>query len=258
MSREIVPVKQIQADKLVVKVYQTRQEMGRAAALAVADRMRELLTARGRVVMAFAAAPSQNEFLAELSAIPDLDWCRVIAFHLDEYVGLSPDAPQGFGNFLRQRLFDRVKPGVVHYLNGNAPSPADECRRYADLLSANPLDMACIGVGENGHIAFNDPPVADFQDPVLVKMVQLEERCRLQQVHDGCFRSLDEVPTQALTLTIPAIMAARFIHCIVPGPTKRDAVKAMLSGPISTECPASILRTHDSAVLYLDRASYGE
>lgn len=258
MSCNIVPAKEAKADKLVVKVYETRKDMGCAAAMAVATEMREVISSRGRAVMVFAAAPSQNEFLEALCAIPYLDWSRVTAFHLDEYVGLPEDAPQRFGNFLRERLFERVKPGAVHYLNGNAPSPLDECRRYSELLSANPLDIACIGIGENGHIAFNDPPVADFGDPELVKMVQLEERCRLQQVHDGCFGSLADVPTHALTLTIPAIMAARSIHCIVPGPTKREAVNATLYGQISTRCPASILRTHEQAVLYLDRASYGE
>jgi len=239
-------------DALEVQIHSDRTEMGAASGQAVAARIRELMAVQGGVTMVFAAAPSQNEFLATLSSQEEVDWARITAFHLDEYVGLSEDAPQGFGNFLRNYLFGIVQPDTVHYMDGNAADPSEECRRYADLLTAHPLDIACIGIGENGHIAFNDPPVADFDDPERVKVVELDERCRLQQVHDGCFASIDLVPTHALTMTVPAITTARWIYCMVPGPTKTEATRDMLRGPIATSCPASILRRHDRAVLYLD------
>ncbi len=239
------------ADGLTVREYADRARLGTAAARAVAERMRALLDDRPEISMVFAAASSQNEFLAELCA-QDLPWQRVVAFHLDEYVGLDRQAPQGFGNFLRQRLFDVVRPGQVHYLDGNAPDLAAECRRYAALLAEHPLDVACIGIGENGHVAFNDPPVADFADPLAVKAVELEERCRWQQVHDGCFATVDEVPTHALTLTVPTILRAEWLYCVVPAASKAQAVAATVRGPISTACPASALRHHPRATLFVD------
>ena len=249
------PLRAFEAEKLKVQIYRTRDELGAAAAAAVAARMRELLSRQGRVVMTFAAAPSQNEFLAHLCEEKGIDWGKVIAFHLDEYVGLPPDAPQGFGNFLRRHLFDKVRPGTIYFMNGNAPDVEAECRRYAELLEANPIDIACIGIGENGHIAFNDPPVADFNDPKKVKVVALDERSRLQQVHDGCFDSLEEVPKLAITMTVPAILSAKAIFCMVPAKSKAEAVRAALRGPVTVSCPASILRRHDDATLYLDSDS---
>ncbi|MGQ9553353.1 MAG: glucosamine-6-phosphate deaminase [Anaerolineae bacterium] len=245
----------LKADELKVEVYANRTDMGTAAAQDVAERMKQVISEKGRVVMVFAAAPSQNEFLAALAADKSLDWRRVIAFHLDEYVALPPDAPQGFGNYLRRHLFDLVKPGFIHFMNGFTSDLQAECRRYSELLAANPPDIACIGIGENGHLAFNDPSVADFNDPARVKMVELEERCRLQQVHDGCFNDLASVPTHALTMTVPAIVSAASIHCIVPGATKAEAVRDTIKGPVATSCPASILRRYATATLYLDRDS---
>jgi len=203
----------------------------------------------------FAAAPSQNELLGALCQGGRVDWPRVHAFHMDEYLGLPPDAPQSFGRFLRERLFEHLPFGSVQYLDAQTVDPAMECARYADLLAAAPIDLVCAGIGENGHMAFNDPAVADFHDPALVKVVALDAVCRQQQVNDGAFASLAQVPTHAMTLTMPALLAARRIVCVVPGPTKAAAVKAALTGPISTACPASALRRHPQAVLYLDRAS---
>lgn len=245
----------IKADELTVEIYPDRAAMGAAAARDVAARMKEIIARKGKVTMVFAAAPSQNEFLANLTQDDGIDWDKVVAFHLDEYVGLPPDAPQGFGNFLRRNLFDKVRPGVVYFMNGNAPDIELECRRYGDALAANPLDIACIGIGENGHLAFNDPPVADFDDPKAVKVVELDETCRMQQVNDGCFTKIERVPKRALTMTIPAILSAKQVYCMVPGPTKAQAVKCTIQDPISTECPASVLRRYPSATLYLDRAS---
>lgn len=239
-------------DRLRVEVHQNRRVMGAAACAAVADRLRRLLALQASVRIVFAAAPSQNEFLAALTEAPGIDWSRIEAFHMDEYLGLPGESPQSFGAYLRDHIFAPVKPGIVHYLNGNARSPVEECHRYARLLRERPVDIVCMGIGENGHIAFNDPPVADFADPETVKVVTLEERCRLQQVHDGCFKNLDAVPTRALSLTVPALMSGRAIYCLVPGQTKSEAVLRTLRNEISTACPATILRTHTRAELYLD------
>jgi len=241
-------------EKLTVKVFPDRVAMGRAAGQAVASGMKEMLKKKD-LAMVFASAPSQNEFLEELSKSRGVDWKRVTAFHLDEYVGLPDAAPQAFGQYLRKRLFDKVRPGKIHYLNGMAEDPEAECDRYAALLKDHPLDIACIGIGENGHLAFNDPPVADFNDPRLVKVVELDLASRQQQVHDGCFKEIESVPQKAITLTLPAILSATFIFCMVPGPTKEGAVQRTLEGPITTDCPASILKKHEKATLFLDQDS---
>jgi glucosamine-6-phosphate deaminase len=243
-------VRIFQADRLQARVYPDRAALGRAAGEAAAARIREI-SARKPVSIIFAAAPSQNEFLETLAAAPGVDWSRVVAFHMDEYVGLRADAPQGFGNWLRARLFDRVKPGVVHTLRGEG-DPEAECRRYAALLEASPPDLTCMGIGENGHLAFNDPPYAFFEDPQPVKVVELDPVSRRQQVNDGCFAAFEEVPKTAITLTIPTLLSAAWILCMVPGPRKAAAVRDALLGPVRESCPASVLRRKERAVLYLD------
>lgn len=255
MEMDKEPVSQGKVDLLEYRVYESRRQMGAAACRDVAARMRELLASQERVRMIFAAAPSQNEFLEELSKTEGIDWSRVTAFHMDEYLGLPEEAPQRFGRFLSRGLFDLVRPGrveMIHSANGEK-----ECARYAALLNEAPIDIVCLGIGENGHIAFNDPPVADFDDPQTVKAVELEEPCRIQQVNDGCFAALEEVPTHALTLTIPALLSASRLYCIVPGPTKREAVRRTLTEPVSTACPATVLRRHPACILYADQNSYG-
>ncbi len=247
------PLETLKVDRLRVEIHANRRSLGIAAAWAVAGRLRALLREKDRVCIVFASAPSQNEFLAELGALPDLDWQRVTAFHMDEYAGLAPDAPQSFVRFLREHLLDRVRPGRFHHLNGLARDLEAECQRYADLLHEAPIDIVCAGIGENGHLAFNDPPDADFHDPRAVKVVQLALRSREQQVHDGCFPELSAVPERALSLTIPALMAGAHIYAMVPGPTKAEAVRDTLLGPISEACPATIMRRHGSATLYADR-----
>jgi len=239
-----------------VRVYENRDAMGSAAGADVAARIRELLSKQERVRMIFAAAPSQNEFLQRLGREEGIDWSRITAFHMDEYIGLPKDAPQMFGRYLQEHLFSRVNPGEVHLIDSSRPIE-QECRRYGDLLRRAPIDIVCLGIGENGHLAFNDPPVADFEDPEVMKPVELDEVCRRQQVNDGCFPNVHAVPTHALTLTIPALLSGRFLYCIVPGKTKRNAVRSALYGPITTECPASILRQHPDCTLYLDRDAYG-
>jgi glucosamine-6-phosphate deaminase len=242
-------------EKLQVKIFPNRREMGKAAGQSVAEKMREILKTKESLSIVLASAPSQNEFLEELNQCPDIDWNKVTAFHLDEYVGLSSEAPENFGRFLRGKLFEKVRPGNVYYLNGIAEDLEAECNRYGDLLKDHPLDIACIGIGENGHLAFNDPPFANFQDPLLVKVVELDLVSRKQQVRDGCFQNLEEVPQKAITLTIPVILSAAFIYCMVPALSKAEAVRRALEGPISTDCPATILRKHENAILFLDRDS---
>ncbi len=248
-------MKEFTVDKLTVRIFGTREEMGNAASRAAADCVKENLKKKETLNILFAAAPSQNEFLEGLVADHSIPWERINAFHMDEYIGLEETHPAGFHNFLDRHIFKQVRFKSINYLNGNAPNIEEEIQRYTNLLNAAPLDLCFMGVGENGHVAFNDPPVADFDDRATVKSVELEERCRIQQVHDGCFHTLSEVPKRALTVTVPGIMRANEIYCMVPASTKADAVCAMLKGPIGTQCPASILRMHAKATLYLDMDS---
>lgn len=241
-------------DRLHVEVFNDRVQLGVSAGNQAAAKIRDLQKAQAIVRIVFAAAPSQNEFLETLVRAAGIDWSRIIAFHLDDYLKLADDAPQRFRHYLQEHIFAFVKPAAIHFIESNQ-DPVSECKRYSQLLIDNPLDLACIGIGENGHLAFNDPPVADFLDPELIKVVKLEESCRLQQVNDGCFPTLTEVPTHAFTLTIPTILSARYLFCMVPGKTKAEAVKATLREEIGTKCPASILRRHMRASLFIDSDS---
>ena len=250
------PISTRTVDRLRVRVYPNRRAMGEAAGHDMAGRIKQLQAKKAVVRMIFAAAPSQNETLAALARAAGIDWSRVIAFHMDEYIGLAEDAPQRFGRYLRERIFDLVRPGKVHLIDsGNRAE--EECRRYSALLREGPIDIVCLGIGENGHIAFNDPPVADFNDRETMKVVELDEACRRQQVNDGCFATFEAVPTHALTLTIPALMSGAHLICSVPGATKRAAVERTLNGGISTECPSTVLRRHADCTLYADVDSYG-
>lgn len=244
-------------DRLAIEVHATPAALGRAAARAALASLHEAIARQGEARVIFACAPSQDEFLAalvrpELSGAA-LDWNRVTAFHMDDYIGLQGDHPQSFRAYLRSHLLSRVKVGRFYPLEAeDADSPA-VCARYAHLLRAAPIDLICMGVGENGHIAFNDPPVADFDDSAWVKVVELDEACRRQQVHDGCFAEIGDVPRRALTLTIPVFRHARRLSIHVQGARKAAAIRAALRGPVTPACPASILRTHPHAILYLDR-----
>ena len=234
------------------EIFTTRREMGIAAAKAAADFLRQTVFEQEVVRAIFAAAPSQNEMLAALRESGGIDWNRVVAFHMDEYIGLAATAPQRFSAFLKERLFDRLPFREVHLIE---PEGTEPIKNYEQLLKAAPIDLVCLGIGENGHIAFNDPPVADFADPVWVKVVDLDDVCRNQQVNDGCFPTFDTVPKQAITLTIPALFSGKRLVCTVPGPTKRQAVIRTLNDPISTDCPATILRNHPACTLFLDKES---
>ncbi|WIY52082.1 glucosamine-6-phosphate deaminase [Devosia sp. YIM 151766] len=237
-----------------IRLHESRAAMDVSAARAIGDAVRDVLAGQDSANVVFAAAPSQAGTLTELLKLDDVDWSRVNAFHMDEYVGLPADHPAGFGNWLRRHFFDAKAFRSINLISpeGNAD---DVAAAYAKDLSARPIDLVCFGIGVNGHIAFNDPPVADFNDPMLVKRVTLDLVCRQQQVDDGCFATLEDVPAEALTLTIPALLKARRMIGVVPTAAKRDAVERALSGPITTECPASILRTHPNCSLFLEPES---
>jgi glucosamine-6-phosphate deaminase len=241
---------------LRVCVFSTRLAAGACAAADASAAIRAALANKPRARVVFASAPSQREVLAGLAADASIEWSRVDAFHMDEYIGLPASAPQCFAQFLRDALWERVRPAAVHVLDGNAADADAECARYAALLAAAPVDVVILGVGENGHIAFNDPG-CDLADAARVRRVALPESCRAQQVNDGCFRTLADVPTAALTLTVPALLAGARLFCVVPGPTKTAALRATLTGPVSNACPASALRAHADATLYADDAACG-
>lgn len=242
-------------DKLEIKIFETRDEMGKAAAEDIAAAIKAMLSEKPEINMIFAAAPSQNDMLLHLCEANDIEWERINAYHMDEYIGLNPDAPQCFSNFLKTYIFDLKPFKSVNCINAGAADACAEAERYAKLLEENPVDIVCMGIGENGHIAFNDPYVADFNDEKTVKIVELDEVCRMQQVNDGCFAKLDDVPKCALTLTVPALMRAKYNFCVVPAKTKAEAVKNTVEGDISEKCPATVLRQKDGAILYCDKDS---
>lgn len=234
----------------------SREEMGTRAAEDIAAELRQRLKAQQSVRMIFAAAPSQSEMLAALVSTPEIDWTRVTAFHMDEYLGLAPNAPQRFGLWLRRAIFDHLPFAAVELLDPG-DDPEASAAAYAAKLAAAPIDIVCCGIGANGHLAFNDPP-ADLNDPADVKVVELDLECRQQQVDDRCFERLEHVPTHALTLTVPRLLAADRIFCCVPGALKKTAVRRTLHDPISGAVPATALRTHPHWSLYLDRDSASE
>lgn len=249
-------IKSFKAEKLEIFAYETRNEMGKAAAERAAAAISGVIGEKGSANVIFAAAPSQNEMLLSLLS-EKVDFSKINAFHMDEYEGLAPDSPQSFASYLNEHIFGKAQFASVNLIPAHLG--ADEaCRRYEELLEKLPPDVVCLGIGENGHIAFNDPPVADFNDPHAVKKVALDEVCRMQQVHDGCFPTIDDVPTHAITLTVPALTAAKHMICTVPAPTKAAAVKAMIEGEYGEVCPATALRKHSSASLFLDADSAKE
>ncbi len=242
-------------DALAVRVFDDDRALGRAAATDAATAIAGAVAARGVAHVMFASGNSQFAFLDALLARNDIAWPQVTAFHMDEYVGLPPSHPASFQRYMRERITARAPVGTFHYLQGDAPDPEQEAARYAALLAAHPLDLCCLGIGENGHLAFNDPPVADFDDPRDVKIVELDAACRRQQVGEGHFAGFDDVPAHAITVTIPALLRAERVLAIVPEARKAPPVRAALEGPITTACPASGLRRKERATLYLDGES---
>ena len=251
------PTRTFQADQLEVRLHDRQASMAQDAAQQARDFLRDTIARRGGVSMILAAANSQIQFLDAIVALGGVDWSKVSCFHMDEYLGIRPDHPASFRRFMRERVEDRLHPGVFHYLQGDAMEPLSECDRYSALLTEQKVDLCCLGIGENGHIAFNDPPVARFDDPRRVKIVKLDEACRRQQVGEGHFPDLNAVPQYAVTLTIPMLCDVHRMLCIVPEARKAQAVKDALERPVSTACPASWLRCQKHCTLFLDADSAG-
>jgi glucosamine-6-phosphate deaminase len=243
---------------LEVFVLENRAALGKIAADMVSSKIKQLLLTKSAVNIIFAAAPSQNEFLSALVNDDSIEWQKINAFHMDEYLGLPDGAPQLFSSFLKERIFYSVPFRSINCINGNPENAAEECERYTMLLKEYPADMVCMGIGENTHIAFNDPHVANFNDPEFVKTVALDLACRQQQVNDGCFATLQDVPQHAITLTVPALMRAPYLFCMVPGVNKAQAVSFTLNEPVSERYPSTILKTHPGAVLFVDEDSYSK
>jgi glucosamine-6-phosphate deaminase len=254
ITAPLPPTRHRMAERLRIRSFETRATMGRAAAHDIAAAIRARLAAAAAIRMIFAAAPSQHDMIEALIAEAGIDWRRVTAFHMDEYIGLAAGAPQRFAAWLSEHLFSRLPFAAVHPILPE-PEPRAAVQRYAALLDRAPIDIVCLGIGVNGHLAFNDPPVADFADPNDVKVVELDDICRRQQVDDGCFPDLAAVPERAVTLTIPRLLRAERLFCVAPGAHKRDAVRGTLHGPVTTDCPASVLRRHADCILYLDAES---
>lgn len=234
---------------------ESKEELGLLAAEHVQEKITELLKRQTWIRMVFAAAPSQNEFLYNLTLSPEIEWGRIIAFQMDEYIGLPESASQLFQSYLRDHLFAFAPFKRVEVIRPTVLNNLEECARYGMLVKEAPIDIICMGIGENGHIAFNDPGVADFDDKEVMKVVELDESCRNQQVNDGCFTDLESVPRSAFTLTIPTLLSGKHLFVIVPGSRKAGAVLMTLKAPVDRECPASILRTHSDATLFIDKDS---
>lgn len=242
-------------DKVELSVLETRKKMGIVAAKDAAECMRRMLKEKAEINCVFAAAPSQNEFLEALVKEEGIEWDRVNGYHMDEYVGFCVGDSRSFNGFLTNAVFGKVPFKSVNLING-ASDQEKEAERYGKLLDGIKIDITFMGIGENGHIAFNDPDVADFHDEKTVKIVELDDICRYQQVNDGCFPAFEDVPKYALTVTIPKLVSAEEIFCIVPTEKKRNAVKNALTGPVSERCPASILRETNNVHMYIDEDCY--
>jgi glucosamine-6-phosphate deaminase len=237
-----------------VEVYESKRLMAKAAAERAAEVIRLAIAARGQACLIAATGSSQFEFLEELAKEHGIDWRRVVFFHLDEYVGLPDTHPASFRKYLRERIVERVRPGQFHFVNGDCPDPHAECRRLAALITGRTVDAAFVGVGENGHLAFNDPP-ADFETEEPYIVVELDEACRRQQVGEGWFADLEEVPRRAISMSVRQILKARHVICVVPDYRKACAVRDCLGLEISPQRPASALRLHAGTTIYLDAES---
>lgn len=249
------PVQSFQVDALSVRVYPHQDAMSEAVAVEVREYLAGVLAKQGSAAAILATGNSQIKFLARLVAAGGIDWSKVTLFHMDEYLGLPATHKASFRKYMKERVESLVRPKAFHYLEGDCAQPLDEIERYTRLLRSQPIDLCCLGIGENGHIAFNDPPVARFDDPHWVKLVQLDDACKMQQVKEGHFASLETVPPYAFTLTIPALCAAKKMMCVAPETRKAQAVYDALRGPIATSCPASFLRKQPQCTLLLDTDS---
>jgi glucosamine-6-phosphate deaminase len=248
----ITATKSFHVDRLSVQIYNSESDMAQDVADITHKYLQSLLQHQDTAAVLLATGNSQLQFLAALMALGGVDWSRITLFHLDEYLGISADHPASFRYYMRERVEKRVYPHKFHYIQGDTLEPLTECDRYTKLLQAQPIDLCCLGIGENGHLAFNDPSVANFQDPYSVKLVKLDTANRQQQVNTGQFPHLDSVPQYAFTVTLPLICSAKKILCLAPAQRKAQIVERMLHGLVTTDCPASILRQQPQANLFLD------
>ncbi|MFL6208621.1 MAG: glucosamine-6-phosphate deaminase [Pyrinomonadaceae bacterium] len=237
-----------------VAIFNSKLELAQAAAADAANIIRQALAERGQAYLIAATGASQFEFLDALTRQKEIDWAAITFFHLDEYVGLPASHPASFRKYLRERIVERVRPSAFHFINGDSPDPAAECRHVGDLISRQPIDAAFVGIGENGHLAFNDPP-ADFETQQPYLIVELDAACRQQQVGEGWFKHLDEVPREAISMSIQQILKARHVLCVVPEQRKAQAVRDCLELEVSPARPASILQRHPRTTIYLDAES---
>ncbi|BAY97811.1 glucosamine/galactosamine-6-phosphate isomerase [Tolypothrix tenuis PCC 7101] len=251
----LAATKSFRVDELTVQIYNNESEMAQDVAAIAQQYLQNVLQQKDTAAVLLATGNSQLKFLDALINLGGVDWSRIILFHLDEYLGISSDHAASFRRYLRELVEQRVHPKQFHYIEGDTLQPLAECDRYSKLLQAQSIDLCCLGVGENGHLAFNDPYVADFQDPYRVKLVKLDAINRQQQVNTGQFPSLENVPQYAFTVTLPVICAAKKIICLAPDKRKANIVKDILHGPINTKCPASILRQQNQATLFIDTNS---
>lgn len=249
------PVRTFNVDALPVRVYKNQPDLASDVTRIVEEYLVDVIARQGSAAAILATGNSQIQFLENLVRSGRVDWSRVTLFHMDEYLGMDDQHKASFRRYMRERVESRLKPKVFHYIKGDCLLPFDECERYTRLLEAQPIDLCCLGIGENGHLAFNDPPVANFEDKWKVKLLQLDTDCKMQQVREGHFPSLEAVPPYAFSLTIPALCSAKKMVCVAPETRKAKAVKAALHGPISPACPASVLRKQPHATLLIDQDS---
>jgi glucosamine-6-phosphate deaminase len=249
------PIAAFNQGKSYVMVFSSQDDLGRAAATQAADVIGNAIEQRGKARIIVGTGNSQDRLIHWLTKQPGVNWQAVEVFHMDEYVGMPSTHSASFARWLRAHLAEKVNGGTFHYVTGDAPDLDAEMNRYAKALTSAPIDLCFIGFGENGHIAFNDPHVADFNDPKPIKRVEMDEKCRMQQVGEGHFPSLHEAPREAVTLTCPTLMSARTVIAVVPERRKAQAVLDAIEGPLTTKCPASLVLTHPAATIYLDRDS---
>lgn len=254
-NSQTTPVKTFQVDELSVRVYDSEAAIAQDAAQLAHTYLQNAIGEQGSATVILATGNSQIKFLDALIAKGGVDWSKITLFHLDEYLGIDAEHPASFRRYMRERVEKRVNPAVFHYIQGDALQPLDECDRYSQLLQAQPIDLCCLGVGENGHLAFNEPAVASFDETRIVKLVKLDQKTRQQQLNEGHFPRFEDIPQYAFTLTLPMICWAKKIYCLAPEKRKAAAVRKMLKAQISTDIPASLLRQQAQATLFLDTDS---
>jgi glucosamine-6-phosphate deaminase len=258
MIDENVAVERLKVGTVKLEVYPSRQALGAAAARAAAHAMRELNAKDNDIAIIFATGASQLDTLEALTTIENLPWNKVLGFHLDEYLGIDPNHPASFRHYLREKLAHKVPMKAFFEIDGSTTDPEKTCQEYADKLASAHPQLCLLGIGENGHLAFNDPPVADFNDPLAIKVVQLDTACKEQQVAEGWFETYQSVPEKAITLTIPTLFRVPKLIVSVPGSRKAQIIRRTLEESISTACPSTFLRTHPDATIYLDPDSAAE